>query len=61
MDSRIIIRTPTRGVAKLSNCLWKTGGCLWTLCKTIIGFSPEYLECIPNVATADETGNPKDE
>ena len=34
--------------------LWKTGGCLWTLCKTIIGFSPEF---IPNVATADDTGN----
>ena len=38
------------------------GGCLWTLYKTIIGFSPELLEIgIPNVATADETGNLEDE
>jgi hypothetical protein len=38
------------------------GDCLWTLCKTIIEFSLELLVIeIPNVATADETGNPEDE
>ncbi|MEB3181505.1 MAG: hypothetical protein VKL59_21090 [Nostocaceae cyanobacterium] len=45
-----------------SNCLWKTGSCLWKLCKTIIGLSPELLEIgVPNLATAKDTGNSKDE
>lgn len=30
------------------------GDCLWTLCKTIIGLSSEL---VPNLATADDTGN----
>jgi hypothetical protein len=38
------------------------GYCLWTLCKAMIGLSSELpVIGIPKVATADETGNPKDE
>jgi hypothetical protein len=61
---------PYRGVRKSNNCLGKQGGCAGfsieringenreTLCKTIIGFSPEFLAIrISNVATANETRN----
>jgi len=39
------------------------GGCLLTLSKTITGFSSglSHLLEVPNVASANETGNPEDE
>ncbi|WP_446384738.1 hypothetical protein [Coleofasciculus chthonoplastes] len=49
-------------VVQVKICLWKTGGCLLTLSKTITRLSSGLSnEKVPNVASANETGNPEDE
>ncbi|MEQ8757818.1 MAG: hypothetical protein RID09_30470 [Coleofasciculus sp. G1-WW12-02] len=63
---KTLVGTPTKNRdqgTKQNYCLWKTGGCLWTLSKTITGFSSglSALLKVPNVASADETGNLEDE